>query len=427
VAVTRASERLILVEGLDYGSDVRPLPFLKYINTDYETFCNKSYLAINGKPPKDFNPGFVNVEDQEEMRTNPTDLIKFINDDILRSLVFMKEAIFKKKSPPTKQLDIPYKIKNNMGLTENVSDLNGLAIPMIWETKLKGTSAIHKFIASQSNLSDIIEENIQQVPTTVTKPEDFLRLVNIYQAIVSGYHFKLAQIGDYNWLSQDLIDLCHSSMNTYLDNSVVFEKEIAQAKYTKLPQGTVYISGRIDAFDFHNIYEFKCVSEFTIEHFLQLVIYAWLWKQPQESNNNQSYFEIHGYRKFLLVNLQTDEIYELDSNSNYINDIVDLLIENKYLKKNANLSDNEFIKRCLHEQGSQNALVEKIAESVNLSLNNLDILKNMCKDRNIKIGKSTKAQLIEKLKNYETNENNGQNEQKPKSAQPTLNSYFSTC
>jgi hypothetical protein len=269
---------------------------------------------------------------------------------------------------------------------------------MIWETKQKGTSTIYKYIVEQQNLSDIVEENFKLLPTKIETPADFLRLANIYQAIVSGYHFKLAQICDYNWLTQELIDECHNSMNKYLDESVIFEKEIKDSVYKKLPNGHVSVSGRIDAYDNNAVYEFKCVNELTIEHFLQLVVYAWLWKQPQQEQ--KSLFEQYGSRKFLLINIRTDEIHELDPNSTYIDDIVDLLITHKFMKNDTNISDADFLKRCLHEEKPQNNVDLKISESVSLSLLRVDELKQMCKIRGIKVGKSSKPDIIEKILNY---------------------------
>lgn len=391
VAVTRAKERLILVEGVDPESDVTPLPFLKYINDNFTEFKNKPYLALNGLQPKVKTQH--QLEEKEEMRTSPSDLLKFIADDTLRSLVFMKEALFTRINAPSKDINIPVKINNNIGLLENVSDINGLALPMIWETQKKGTSSIYNYITSKCNVSDIIEENIKTLPSTPSLPEDFLKIANIYQALTSGFHFKLAQIDKYDWLTTEHITACHALMNSYLDVAVQFEKEIEEVIYTKLAKGVVSICGRLDAFDKNAVYEFKCVSELTIEHFLQLIIYAWLWTQPSDENQ-KSLFEIYGQRKFLLINLRTDEIHELNTHSTYIDDVVDLLIENKFVNNTINISDNDFIHHCLTEE--KPAI---ISESVNLSLNTMDELKRICKERNIKVGKSSKPELIEKILN----------------------------
>jgi hypothetical protein len=46
----------------------------------------------------------------------------------------------------------------------------------------------------------------------------------------------------------------------------------------------------------------------------------------------------------------------------------------------------------------------KVSESVSLSLLRVDELKQMCKIRGIKVGKSSKPDLIEKILNYKPDE-----------------------
>ena len=40
----------------------------------------------------------------------------------------------------------------------------------------------------------------------------------------------------------------------------------------------IYLSGIMDAIDHNNVYEFKCVGEFSTSHYLQILLYAWMWK-----------------------------------------------------------------------------------------------------------------------------------------------------
>ena len=51
----------------------------------------------------------------------------------------------------------------------------------------------------------------------------------------------------------------------------------------------------IDGIDDNNIWEFKCVKELSIEHYLQLIIYAWIWRHTKQ--------ETLGKRKFFIMNI----------------------------------------------------------------------------------------------------------------------------
>ena len=73
-------------------------------------------------------------------------------------------------------------------------------------------------------------------------------------------------------------------------------------------------------------------------HKLQLCMYAWLWKQVYPDDN----------KSFKLFNIYTCEILELDSSHYALNDIIEVLIENK-LQQDDRKGDDEFIRMCLEE------------------------------------------------------------------------------
>jgi hypothetical protein len=79
------------------------------------------------------------------------------------------------------------------------------------------------------------------------------------------------------------------------------------------------------------------VDAITLEHKLQLLIYAWIWRQEHESQ--------HGLRFFRLLNLRTGQIWKLDSNSPFLDEAMRILFENKWAKRDV-LSDAAFLKRC---------------------------------------------------------------------------------
>ena len=63
-------------------------------------------------------------------------------------------------------------------------------------------------------------------------------------------------------------------------------------------------------------------------------MYAFLWNQCYPDDR----------KKFYLFNIRTKQIFELDSKREEINDIMEIIIENK-MKKREIISDREFIDR----------------------------------------------------------------------------------
>ena len=109
--------------------------------------------------------------------------------------------------------------------------------------------------------------------------------------------------------------------------------------YNHVDFGELRIFGRIDAFDKDNIYEFKCVSSISIEHKLQIILYYWLWY-------NSKLKEIYGKKNAIIINIRTGETLKLKNNLLIINQIVELIINDK-LSNIEELTDDEFIKHVL--------------------------------------------------------------------------------
>jgi hypothetical protein len=101
--------------------------------------------------------------------------------------------------------------------------------------------------------------------------------------------------------------------------------------------GHVTLKGRLDTLDDDKIMEIKCVDTLTVEHKLQLLVYAWIWKNFYESG--------HGSREFKIVNIRTGEIWALDGDSPLLDEAMHILLSNKYSQQNM-LGDAEFIKKC---------------------------------------------------------------------------------
>jgi len=122
------------------------------------------------------------------------------------------------------------------------------------------------------------------------------------------------------------------------DKDTFYEAQVSYECDDYIEYGPIKVNGRIDALDKINAFELKCVESLSLEHFLQVVIYAWIWKNE--------YLNEYGARDFKILNMKNGEIYTLDTNSSLIDKTMDILFENKYSQQKK-LSDSEFIEQCL--------------------------------------------------------------------------------
>jgi DNA polymerase III delta prime subunit len=406
VATTRAKEKLIIFE----SKESAPLPFLKL---DHDEIRKQSYINFDGTSYEKSNGEKTsNRVGIKSAQTSPTDLVKFIDEDNSKLLSHIKDSVFSVYSGKEKDIVIPNVVPNSYKTFEDVSDINGIAIPAMWEEKISGKkSSIWKSLQSIPIKSDIVKEHLLTLDDGCYTPSDFIHLANIWQCHCTSFNFKLAQITKYDWLTQDMVDECFTVLEKYLSTkSTKYEVEIHH-KYFVSGFGNVDIQGRMDAVSDTIIWELKCVKELQMEHFLQLIIYAWMWKNTSEMT--------HGSRKFMLMNVRTGEIYELNTRSHLIEEAISILFENKYNKKEK--ADNTiFIEKCkqIQDRYTINTIIsdtesEVVSDSLSdlpitnddLTHVNLTIFKNsdlieICKKRNIKgySGKK-KGDLINLIEN----------------------------
>ena len=336
VAVSRASVKLIVI----HSHKCKPLPF---ITMPLSELSQQPYIEYLVKcMPKSKNHG-----SEKPRVVSSTDLLRFIADDIRPVLQTMIDIIFTTVSPAYTTISIPSTITMDSGLVEFVADLNGNTIPLIYQ--YKGEYDTEKIISSiRSNLSihQRIRKELEKLPQKIITPADYLLLANILAANDSKYINRIYQITSYDWLSQDTVDECITVLDKFLDDGPydfeidlmhTYTGEEIYAEYSVPEFGKNKIHGRVDAINLTNIWELKCVDSLQIEHLLQLCVYAWIW--------NQIMAEYYGPRKFYILNMRTGEVLELDNTSYLINDIIDLLFQNKYKNRHA-LSDEAFIEQC---------------------------------------------------------------------------------
>lgn len=372
VGSTRATETLILVECS------KPLPFLHY---DHQLMQSEDHITFEGIPIN------LNIEDPQSLQiprpstppnvhnTSPTSLIKFLDENVLIQIMKLvdKESLFSlvPNSNKGNNVVIPNSIKKQdykgYQLTEEVSELNGLVIPAIFEerksnrlSKIREKVTIRLATLKPNHIYSRLLQNMDMNQPNL-HISDYLKVANVYNSMKEAIHFKVAQIYNYDWLNDSQIDELLDNISLHISDeeaiSLSYEDSIIEQNYQteeetkcyyeKIDQFTrsiglkskIRFTAIVDAMNEHTIYEFKCAEnlEPEPEHLLQVIIYAWLWHNVCET--------VDGPRFFKLINIRTGMMHQLNYKESTINRIMELLFVAKFAKREVK-TDDEFIKRC---------------------------------------------------------------------------------
>ena len=410
VAATRASQELILVEHLDTHY---PLPFLNLTHTQMAAtpyiLIKRHFNLDNSKKLDKIVPLGDKSRDNESGIKIPSksvsDLIKFIDERTLAILSTMINQVYTiETSPaPDTSAEIPSDIKTGPRTYEQVADINGLTIPalLFCESSSSITPELlrtdrknylwrylmYKYYqkTSDAKRNSFIRSYINKIMVNGLSSNDmWLLLGNIFICANDGYNYKLKQITQYDWLTPDMITICHKNIRNNISQETasraIFELELGcdfdgTSSFYLLDHsiyGKIQLRGRVDCITDDTVWEFKCMESLNLESMLQLAIYGWIWKRMiLEHNENKERIaqlidnqviqtnaqitqvahkvenSMEGYdaylekahkttrddllylRKFKLMNISTGEVRVLDTNNNLINDIMETILAAK--------------------------------------------------------------------------------------------------
>ena len=380
VGATRASHQLIVVEDTLHG----PLPFLLLdgiaddpevlvVGEAFETTPTPTPTSpsqreaadgadsVSGSDSDASSVSVANDFTRAFHRTNVTELTKFVQTEIISDISDQFLALFRcvRTSDPNKTADLPTKVQTGAKRCEEVSDLNGLALTAFWEYNETGRCTMDRLVRIEAEMgapSEKIKMLIDQLPRAYTEPADFLRLSAVYQAFTQGYLFKTAQITTYDWLRDADVALCMANLAACLrrDPPTAYEFPLLVPEprgdagfryrdafiYESEAYGDIQISGIVDVLTPTTVYELKSVGTLTIDHYIQVILYAWIWRECYEAT--------HGARRFVLLNIRTAEQWELIAPPDVCDAIVQRLLKNKYAPA-PQLTDSEFLAESLCE------------------------------------------------------------------------------
>ncbi len=305
VAITRAAEQLTLVHSArsDY------LPFL--LSDILPTYCD-----IIGDPDI---PDAVNNKIPD---IRVTDLIRHISPQVM--LALMKYIQVDILQAASERINIPCKSAqlNPLGdvLFEEVSDITGTAIP-----------AYYQYLTSNRRMdihAQLPQHVRKPIKLPIRNPGHLLEIANRYNGMRSNLVFKVNQINDYNWLTQENLDRCIARMNLRIPKN-----SAAEVGYKMTISGRT-VCGYIDIISNNIVWEIKCTSELTSEHVLQLAIYSLMYGLC--SNHEALYY---------LYNVASDELWQITADVQDLIKIVKALIHFKYHGASS-INDAEFLAKC---------------------------------------------------------------------------------
>lgn len=361
VATTRASQKLFLLETDEWPSD-RPFKFLQ---KNHHEMARQPYIDFRGNPRIKFEEETLSNQQKESShRVSPTDLTKFISEQVLENITALLDSLFIKESADT-TLDMPSTIKTSQGFFEDVSDLNGIAIP----------SLLYDYILTLYDTTDeppegilfqMIRENLSQ-----TKPHkhrylkeqplipvcenisDYLYMANVLEAAQEKLYFKLKQIqrDEYTWLTPAVLGQCKRRMLQVLQKEikkgepkmehviVSYDDDYANERLNQhlapFMTDSFVFSARIDLMTVNTLWELKCTSEITAEHMIQTVVYAWIMRtlDPRFSKSVK------------IFNIKTGQVLRLEASHKDLTTIMVALLKGKYERQPAS-SETDFIASC---------------------------------------------------------------------------------
>jgi hypothetical protein len=276
VATTRAIEHLTLFH--HYNNDY--LYFINKVNIQIYCYFEDKQLCIQSKE-----------KIKKNIDTSITDIIKFLPQNIIDNC-FNQLDIKQNDEYIISKINIPLKISNENS-TECVSEITGIAIPNIFELKLKNKMNIfeklveidfEKNIINNTNNGSLIKSynkkyNINNINILNLIPEELLYISNCWNTYKNGYLFKIYQITNYDWLKQNNIDKSINRLSKLnISINSIFEYKLETENEIELLNRKLI--GFIDCIDKENniIYEFKCVQKLEKDHYLQLALYMYMYE-----------------------------------------------------------------------------------------------------------------------------------------------------
>ena len=361
VAITRAKEKLYLIHNKPDNDCYRSQSngkngFLPFINKK-KILKYAKLLVNNENDRKAFNDLVkqhpAKIDKFESPIIGVTKLIEYLDYKIISDFKLYCDIKKDKIDSKVSFSKIPSEInleKKGKKYTENISNINGTSISIKLDIE-KNKMIINDLLSKIKYNPDWIKNERRMIlkyepyllklkDAKTIKNIDILFLSDIWTYFMDGFNQNLNQIPykNHDWINDADIEKIYKLVDQMIGKDSEFERLVELESKPELMKKK--LMGYIDAINIKTktIWEFKFVTEIKDEHYLQLLIYAYLFK------NTNSDFKKYTYS---LLNIRKNEIYHLENIKwNKLDNYVKQIFKAKY-QKNAESSNIKFIKTSL--------------------------------------------------------------------------------
>jgi hypothetical protein len=355
VACTRATEKLVVFE----NNECEPFPFLQkshydMTQSDFISFKGLPCVQRPTKPQTKQNP-------TNKFVLTPTKLIRFLSEQVLDKITPILQKLFETIQPPESDtLSIQSVYETNNGFFEDVSDVNGIVLPIIFYDRLQTikTPILQNLVRhymkdvkpKQHSFLHTLKDAMPEKCETI---QDYLYMASLSITAQEKLYSRITQISrnEYNWLSPAMIDSCCERYSKVIgeecekgdwvaEHTIIHETNESDHIYIDSYFHSVGISAvfrftaRTDFMSRDSIWEMKCTGQLTTEHKLQLVIYMWLYHMTLSPTDQK--------KKGYLFNVKTNELLQLNGNVEDWSIIIIELIQHLF-KEKLKKTDEEFL------------------------------------------------------------------------------------
>ena len=318
VAITRARKYLYVIH------DSKQAPF-RFFRPPQNSECIV-YLNTRGDQIAEL-PAFKELDKTEQHKNNRVFLASDLTNYLPSQAIFEAHSYLNVRTVCVPEIKIPLvsMIQTGPRHWESVADLNGVAVPALYEWRAKNNMRITsldnetvvkeggRFVKRYLEIQNLVKNNAEPPISLI------LEAANIFSAMFSGYHYKVAQIQDYSWMTTNEIEPCMEILSDHLMSDDTQYEVVIPEQICK--QAT--IRGRIDAYSENasTLWEIKCTDTLDMAHDIQLGVYAWMfWKAvPQRFNEISCH----------LLNIRTGECRKIVTKGANLDSMMHFLIAEK--------------------------------------------------------------------------------------------------
>ena len=327
VATTRSMLHLILIKH-------KINPHMQFINVaSLQETCNIDGVISTSKSKI--------TTGERKKNISVTELIRFLDRETIKQCLgkIKKETINKCEE----NIDI-VGVSQQKDLKESVSSLNGIAIHIYYQIKT-GTFDNKQYIKWCQSIIDTNPsvntwlKDIIKTDNSLVEISDILIAANIIQSYMSnGRLFKLAQINNYNWMTEKQLKSLYERMYEMFkqyDQNMKHEVELTSSTKLEGIKDPIIIRGFADIISDKEIWEIKYTEEIEEKYIIQLAIYMYLISKNKEIFSN-GLVDKNSY----VYNVRTNEIIQLECSEKELYEIINILLKKYY---DSDISKNKII------------------------------------------------------------------------------------